>query len=81
MQQKGPETKDIQFFDVQNLPKLIPPTFPVWINDALSNQPNIIKKKVEGASLFVVLKSILFHPIISIRYFLTKIGIHINSKD
>jgi 8-oxo-dGTP pyrophosphatase MutT (NUDIX family) len=81
LQQKGPETRDIQFFDVQNLPKLIPPTFPKWIGDALSNEPSIIKKSVEGASLLVVLKSVLFHPIISIRYFLTKIGIHINSKD
>lgn len=76
--QTGMETKEIHFFLPSNLP-LLPPPYLSWIQDALSHQELIIQKKIEGVSYPVLFKLLCLHPILVIRYLLTKIGIHINT--
>lgn len=77
----GDETKAIRFFPVNDLPKLMPPPFADWIADAVANKKEIIRKEILGVSYWVLVKLLLLHPILVGRFLLTKLGIHINSKD
>lgn len=77
----GDETRAVCFFSLSNLPPLIPPPFPGWIEDAKKQSTEIIRKNVEGVSYWVLIKLLLMHPILVGRFLLTKIGIVINSKD
>jgi len=76
--QTGIETKEISFFLPSNLP-LLPPPYLSWIQDTLSHQEWVIQKKIEGVSYLILFKLLCLHPILVIRYLLTKIGIHINT--
>ena len=76
--QTGEETKEIGFFLSSNLP-LLPPPYLNWIQDTLSCQKSVIRKKIEGVSYLILCKFLFLHPILVIRYLLTKIGIHINT--
>jgi 8-oxo-dGTP diphosphatase len=73
----GKETKDIKFFPLNSLPPL-PPPYDGWIKDAIANHPYLIHKKIEGVTVWILLKLFLKHPFLVARYLLTKIGIHIN---
>lgn len=76
--QTGTETKDIGFFLLSKLPAL-PPPYLNWIQDALSDHKLILQKKIEGVSYYILIKFLFLHPILVMRYLLTKIGVHINS--
>lgn len=76
----GDETRDIRFFPLQSLPKRIPPPYPDWIEDALHFKKAFFKKKITSVTYFILIKNLIMHPILVIRYLLTKIGIVINSK-
>ena len=78
---KGPETRDWGFFSLDCLPKLIPPPYPDWIADAQIQTNQLIKKQITSVNYLVIFKSILLHPILSFRFFITKVGITINTKD
>jgi ADP-ribose pyrophosphatase YjhB (NUDIX family) len=80
-EQIGSETKSIHFFPIDSLPEYLAPPFPGWIQDALINNKEIIRKKIEGVTYWILIKLLILHPILVIRFLLTKIGIHINSKD
>jgi 8-oxo-dGTP pyrophosphatase MutT (NUDIX family) len=73
----GAETRDIRFFPLKALPEL-PPPFDRWIQDAIANYPDLIRKKIQGVNIWVLLKLLIQHPILISRYLLTKLGIHIN---
>ncbi|MBI2743475.1 MAG: NUDIX hydrolase [Chlamydiales bacterium] len=75
------ETKAVAFFDVRALPKLLPPFYKNWIDDALANKPELICKKIEDVNYFILVKLLLQHPILVGRYLLTKLGIHLNHSD
>lgn len=76
----GEETKDIQFFEITRLPKLLPHFYRDWIQDALQNSPGILEKPIHNSSYWMMTKYLLQHPLLVIRFLLTKLGIHINSK-
>ena len=75
----GNETKDIAFFPIEKLPQQLVPTYRSFINDALKNLDHTIEKKTENASYFMLIKYLILNPIITIRFLMTKIGIHINN--
>jgi 8-oxo-dGTP diphosphatase len=75
------ETSDIGFFPLRSLPKHIPPPFACWIEDAAAVSQDLIIKKIEGVTYWILIKLLLMHPILVFRFLLTKIGIHINSRD
>ncbi len=74
------EAREISFFPVNDLPSRLPPPFPGWIADALDKKQEIIRKPIEGVSYTVLLKLLCQHPILVLRYFLTKIGIRFNNQ-
>jgi 8-oxo-dGTP diphosphatase len=73
----GAETQDVQFFPINALPQL-PPPYDRWIQEAIANYPYLIRKKIEGVTIWVLLKLLILHPLLIGRYLLTKLGIHIN---
>lgn len=75
----GYETKEVSFFPLTALPKLLPTFYRYWILDALENAPTILEKPIQGTSYFMFIKYLFSHPILVMRFLLTKIGIHLNS--
>lgn len=76
----GPETKDLDFFSIDQLPiKRIPHTFRYYIQDAIHNPKTLLQKKVQGASYWMLLRFILTHPILVTRFFLARYGLSINT--
>jgi 8-oxo-dGTP diphosphatase len=76
----GAESRGVQFYPIHQLP-LLPPPYPYWIRDALQNSRHVLQKEVEGVSYWILIKLLLQHPILVARFLLTRLGIHINSKD
>lgn len=74
----GNETKEIQFFSIDNLPRALAPPYKGWILDAQAGHPSVLCKKIEGVSYWMFLYLLICHPILVTRFLLTKIGIHIN---
>lgn len=74
----GSETKDVQFFSIKNLPKLLPPPYDVWINDSYKKGP-FIQKKLTTLTYFILFKNLMRHPILVIRFILSRIGLTINT--
>lgn len=75
----GSETKAVEFFDLKNLPKLIPPPHDEWIQEAIENPSNIIQRPLSSITYSRLIKNFFFHPILVIRFVLTKIGIRMNT--
>ena len=72
------ETQGIKFFSIFRLPKLLPPPYGEWINDAYINKKEVIEKTLYSITYFSLLKIFFLHPILVIRFLLTKIGLTIN---
>ncbi|HEY2811049.1 MAG TPA: NUDIX domain-containing protein [Rhabdochlamydiaceae bacterium] len=73
----GKEAKEVRFFPINALP-LLPPPYDRWIQEAIANYPAMIRKEIEGVTMWILFKLLIQHPILVGRYLLTKIGIHIN---
>ncbi len=76
----NPEAKKVAFFPLENLPSRLAPPFSGWIADALANHKTVLVKPTEGVNYWVLVKLLIQHPFLVVRYFLTKIGIRFNSK-
>ncbi len=74
------EARNIRYFPVANLPSHLPPPFPLWIADALLEKQEILTKKIEGVTYWILCKLLLKHPVLVLRYLLTKVGIRFNDK-
>ncbi len=74
------ETKEVKFFPLDSLPKLMPPPYDEWIEDAAKNLPQIIKKKMTRVNYPTLIKNLILHPQLVIRFLLSRMGIYINSK-
>jgi len=72
------ETKDAQFFPVASLPLRLAPPFAKWIQDAYDPNISTVTKNTEGVTYRVLIQLLLQHPILIIRYLLTKLGIRYN---
>jgi len=75
----GPETKSVAFFELDHLPRLLPPPYGDWIKDAAANNPEILRKKLSQVTYPILLKNLMLHPTLVIRFLLSRIGIYINS--
>ena len=75
----GTETKDIKFFKIDNLPKFLPPPYDEWILDAHKNYPKIIEKRLYRVNYLSLFKNLILHPLLVVRFLLTRIGIYINT--
>ncbi len=77
----GKETKEIAFFPTQALPKLLPPPYAEWIADAqlLSNPP--FTKKLTSVNYKVFFTNLLLHPLLVLRFVLSRCHLHINDRS
>ena len=74
----GLETKEIQFFSVQALPKYLAPPYREWIEDALLDSSEVMEKEISSVTYKRCFQLFLMHPLLVTRFLLTKCGIHIN---
>ena len=72
------ETMEVRFFSLDQLP-LMPPPYQDWINDAQKNSSFIIKKKLSDITYTKLIYYLIRHPILVIRFLLSRIGLSINS--
>lgn len=75
----GEETKEIQYFSLDALPRELAPPYRGWIQDAALFHKEVLRKKIEGVSYFVFIKLLILHPLLVIRFLLTRVGIHFNN--
>lgn len=73
------EVVDCQFFPFQNLPREIPPTFPEFFED-IQSEKDSITRTLPPVTWWIICKCCLQHPILSIRFLLSKAGMHVNTK-
>jgi 8-oxo-dGTP diphosphatase len=74
------ESKQTKFFPLDSLPSRLAPPFALWIKDALLGQDEVLVKKTEGVTYFILVTLLLKHPILITRYLLTKLGIRFNDQ-
>lgn len=75
----GDETRDVLFFPIHELPKLMPPPYANWIFDAHPIKTEMLKKKIQGVSYFVLLKLLLKHPFLVSSFLKIKFWACVNS--
>jgi 8-oxo-dGTP pyrophosphatase MutT (NUDIX family) len=75
----GSETRGIHFFPLSKLPPL-PPPYREWIEDG-KNQLPPIQKNLTSVNYGSLIKNFILHPILVIRFLLSRIGLNINSFD
>jgi 8-oxo-dGTP pyrophosphatase MutT (NUDIX family) len=73
----SPETRDIQFFSLDKLPPL-PPPYREWIDDAAKQLPPV-QKLLSQVTYLTLMKHLVLHPILVIRFLLSRCGLAINS--
>jgi 8-oxo-dGTP diphosphatase len=71
----GPETFDLKFFHRHELPKRLPDFQKEWIDDAFQNAPEVMRKKLTYVTYWKLIATFLKHPLLVIRFLLTKLGI------
>lgn len=74
----GAETRDIDFFPLDNLPKKLIPFYKTWIDDALKFSSEIFEKRIKKTSYWTFCHYLLTHPLLVIQFLLTRMGIHWN---
>jgi 8-oxo-dGTP pyrophosphatase MutT (NUDIX family) len=71
------ETKGVRFIPLSQLPPL-PPPYLDWISDSVLQLPPV-QKKLSSVSYYALLKNLIAHPILVIRFLLARAGLAINS--
>ena len=73
------EANAIGFFDIDNLPELKHPLISEWLKDFRKKSSKVIVREIQGVTVEQALSQIHRHPILVIRFLLTRAGIHINT--
>lgn len=72
------ESKAVQFFPLDALPKLFPPPYGEWVQEAYQNGP-LIQRPLTSVNYRTLFKYFLLHPLLVGRFILSKIGLTINT--
>ena len=72
------EASAVEFCDIDNLPEMRHPLINEWLADLNRNSKTVIKRGIQGVTIKKALKQIHKHPIMVIRFILTRFGIRIN---
>ena len=73
------ETMDSKYFSVNELDTvLIPPPYIEFIKESCGNQQGAIHK-IKTVTPWVILKAVLLHPILVMRFILSRFNLHINT--
>jgi len=73
------ECKEVAFFPLTDLPKEIPPPHDEWILEAHKNEEKLIQRRLTSVNYLNLLKNFFLHPILVIRFILSKIGLTLNT--
>lgn len=76
----GAETRDINYFPIDDLPKSFFMVHFEWLLDSLENREDVIKKPIASVTYWALIKYFLQHPVHVIRFALSRLGFPINSK-
>ncbi|MFA5249914.1 MAG: NUDIX domain-containing protein [Parachlamydiales bacterium] len=74
------EASAVKFFSLKNLPKM-PPPYREWIEEALLNRKEPIKRKLKEVNYLAFCQNLFLHPLLMARFLLSKIHLTINSSD
>lgn len=69
--QKGPETRAIRFFTLDQLPKNFFFLHQDWLKDTLKNFPALIREPINQVTYWNLIKYFLKHPIWVVRFLFT----------
>lgn len=72
------EAKEVKLFDLDKLPEPRHPHLDSWLKDLHINSKSVIKRGIQGITIKQALKQIHKHPVMVIRFILTRFGIHLN---
>jgi 8-oxo-dGTP pyrophosphatase MutT (NUDIX family) len=75
----GAETKEIQWFSLNNLPSSFFYVHHEWLEDALKDEPNVIRKKINSVTYWKVFTYFFRHPTHVLRMLLSRMGFPLNS--
>lgn len=78
-EQSSDEALRIKFFPLNRLPKMLPPPFKSWIQDAYLCSPSLINRPLHEITYTKFIIKILSHPILIVRFLLSRCKIPINS--
>lgn len=78
-QTSSEEAKEIQFFPLKKLPKMLPPPFDIWINDAHQKSSVVIERELKEITYTRFILTILSHPILVFRFILSRFKMPLNS--
>lgn len=73
------ESKEVAFFEAKELPELRHPQMSDWLEDLNKHSSKVLRREIEGVSARQALGQIHKHPLLVIRFLLTKIGVRINT--
>lgn len=73
------ESKAVSFFDPNNLPEPRHPLLSEWFDDLNRNSKTVIKREIQGITIKQALSQIHKHPLLVLRFLLTRLGIHLNT--
>ncbi len=74
------ETIASGFYPIDKLPEPFFHIHQLWLNDALRNEPEIIRKSISEATMRNLIKYFFIHPIHVIRFALSRLGLPINKS-
>ncbi len=74
----GKETKEIAFYSIEHLPKLLPPPYQEWIFDAHFPATDSFKKELKSINYKTFFKNLALHPLLVLRFVLNRCHMHIN---
>jgi 8-oxo-dGTP diphosphatase len=77
---KGCETAELYFFDLNKLPKSFFKVHKSWLEDALQNNSEVIKKNIDQVTYGELVKYFLRHPWHVTRFLMTRLGFKGMSK-
>lgn len=75
----GPESQAVDWFDIKELPELLPPPHRKWIELAHSKERDL-HAPVPNSSYRLFLWAFICHPIVIGRFLLSKVGLRWNAK-
>lgn len=74
------ETLEVAFFPLENLPRFFFFLHQEWLNDALLNMPCVIIRPTTSVTWWTLAKIVATHPLLLLRYLLSRMGLPLNSK-
>jgi ADP-ribose pyrophosphatase YjhB (NUDIX family) len=78
---RGAETRDIQFFPLNQLPSTFFFVHQEWVNDALRYEPFLISRKLDSVTYSRLLFHFIKHPMHVMRALFARLGLPLNSQN